>query len=217
MDKENLNEELKEEETSSSEEEVDETSAETEEEATTDDDFDYKSEYEKLNKKDYTFEKLRKENKELKQKLEGNVEGEDDVKSIIKKEMGSLRQELLGDKLDREISALTDNPYAQKLVKLNLEKYPEMTTKEAWALANAGKLETQMKEVQRANASKDRKGDGSGAGEKDKKSTAPQLSSDNMAVINRMGLKWDGVQFSKKDGRFALRPVNGELEQIKLR
>jgi len=212
-------EDIKEVEASSTEEEVEETEAETKEETTPDDDFDYKSEYEKLNKKDYTFEKLRKENKELKARLEGNDEYEDpnDVTSIIKKEMGSLRQELLGDKLDREIAGITDNPYAQKLVKLNLEKYPEMSVKEAWALANAGKLETQMKEVKRANDSKNRKGDGSGAGEKGTKSTAPELSSDDMKVINRMGLKWNGVQFEKKDGRFALKPINGKLEQIQLR
>lgn len=201
-------------------EEVVETKAETKVEDTPDDDFDYKSEFEKLNKKDFTFEKLRKENKELKEKLEGNVEDEDpdDVKSIIKKGFVGLRQELLGDKLDKEIEGLTDNPYAQKLVKINLEKYPNMSLKEAWALTNAGKLEIQMKEVKKTNDSKKRKGDGSGAGDKGTKTTAPQLSSDNMTIVNRMGLKWDGSMFSKKDGRFALKPIGGgEVEQIKMK
>lgn len=205
------------------EEEAEETSAETEEETASDDDFDYKSEYEKLNKKDYSFEKLRRENKELKEKLENPVEDdEDDVKSIIKKELGTqfgtLRQELLGDKLDKEIASLTDNEYAQKLIKLNLEKYPEMSVKEAWALANAGKLKTQMKEAKKTASSKERKGDGSGVGQRETKSTAPQLAPVDTATIKRMGLKWDGTQFTKKDGRFALKPTaSGGLEQIRLK
>jgi len=217
MDKETKDKEEVEETTT--EETVEETEAETKEKPTVDDDFDYKSEYEKLNKKDYTFEKIRKENKELKEKLEGNGEDEDpdDVKTIIKKEMGSLRNELLGDKIDREIAKVTDNEFAQKLVKINLEKYPEMSVKEAWALANAGKLESQLKEVKRTNNSKGRKGDGSGAGDKDTKSTMPEVSADNMTIIKRMGLKWDGKQFTKKDGRFALKPVNGKLERIDLK
>lgn len=224
MDNKNTEDNKEEVEETTPEEEAEETTAETEEETASDDDFDYKSEYEKLNKKDYSFEKLRKENKELKQKLENpdESEDEDDVKSIIKKELGTqfgtLRQELLGDKLDKEIASLTDNEYAQKLIKLNLEKYPEMSVKEAWALANAGKLKTQMKEAKKTASSKERKGDGSGAGQRETKSTAPQLAPIDMATIKRMGLKWDGTQFAKKDGRFALKPTaSGGLEQIKLK
>ena len=224
MDKEKKDNKEEVEETTS-EEETEETSAETEEETASDDDFDYKTEFEKLktdtSKKDYAWEKLRKENKDLKRQLEGDVDNDEDkpdIRGIIKEEVGSLRQELLSDKTETEIEKLTDNEFAQKLIKLNLEKYPNMSVQEAWALANSGRLKTQMKEVKTATDAKARKGDGTGgAGQKDAKSTAPALSADNMAIINRMGLKWDGVQFSKKDGRFDLKPVDGKLEQIKLK
>lgn len=219
--------EEKEEVASASEDVLEETPAETEEEPKTEDDFDYKAEFEKLKtdteKKDYTWEKLRKENKELQTKLEELGEkdfegGDGDVKSLIQKELGSLRQELLGDKVEKEIESLSDNVYAQKLVKFNLEKYPGMSVKEAWALANSGKFDLKMKEVKKSLDAKGRKGDGSGAGQKASKSTEPQISSDNMQIIQRMGLKWDGDKFSKKDGRFALKPLpNGEFEQINLK
>ncbi|MFA5772853.1 MAG: hypothetical protein WC974_09010 [Thermoplasmata archaeon] len=185
------------------------------------DDFDYKSEFEKLKgnkeKKDYAWNKLHKENKDLKDKLKelGGEEVKEDVRDIIKEEISGLRSELLSNKSEVEIAKLTDNQFGRELIKLNLERFPGMSIEEAWFLANRGRLEGQMSELKKTTLSKERKGSGSGAGQKDQKSTEPQLSPDDVAVIQRMGLKWDGNAFTKPKGRFGLKLEGNKLVQIK--
>ena len=185
------------------------------------DDFDYKSEFEKLKgtkeKKDYAWNKLHKENKDLKEKLKelGGEEEKEDVRDIIKEEISGLRSELLSNKSEAEIAKLTDNQFGRELIKLNLERFPGMSIEEAWFLANRGRLEGQMSEMKKISLSKERKGSGSGAGQKDQKSKEPQVSSDDMTVINRMGLKWDGNAFTKPKGKFGLKLEGDKLVQIK--
>lgn len=188
------------------------------------DNFDYKEELDKVksqnDKKDYAWEKTKKELKEAKDRireLEGDGgDSQDKVAKVLEEKFESLRNELRGDKLGEGISKLTDNPYAQELVKIKLEQYPGMSTEEAWILVNKGKFEKQLSEVKKAKDSDTRKGNGSGSGQKDQDTKEPQLSPDDMKVIQRMGLKWDGAKFTKEGGRFALQIVNGKLEQISI-
>lgn len=197
------------------------SSATDEKEEEEKDDFDYKSEFEKLKgtkeKKDYAWNKLHKENKDLKEKLKelGGEEEKEDVRDIIKEEISGLRSELLSNKSEAEIAKLTDNQFGKELIRLNLERFPGMSIEEAWFLANRGRLEGQMSEMKKISLSKERKGSGSGAGQKDQKSKEPQVSSDDMTVINRMGLKWDGNAFTKPKGKFGLKLEGDKLVQIK--
>lgn len=189
------------------------------------DDFDYKNEYEKLiekkEKENFAWDKVKKENKELKARLKekGEDEKEDetpDIRSIIKEEIGTLKGEILSDKLENDISKLTDNHYAKEMIKSYLGKYPGISLEEAWILTNKSRIEGQIAELKKSNSSKERKGDGAGAGQKAQTTTEPKLSSDNMTIVSRMGLKWDGKMFSKKDGKFGLKPSGDKLVQVRL-
>lgn len=199
-------------------EETEETDEQETKEETTDD-FDYKAEYEKVvankDKEDHAWEKLRKENKELKERLE--LEGNPDAAKLLDEKLNSFKTELQSEKVKEQISSLTDDEYAQKLIELKLEKHPTLSPKDAFALINAGRSKQQIEEMSRAKNSSERAGDGSGAGQRKQESTEPKVPADTLKIINRMNLKWDGKRYSKEGGMFALEFQNGSWQQVKLK
>jgi hypothetical protein len=100
------------------------------------------------------------------------------------------------EKEDEAIKAASSDEYEEKLIRHELETGIKRTgnlkedIKRAKAIVNSDKMNQTNEELKRTIISKDNKGDGAGAGQKQTTNKEPELSDKDTNALRKAGLKW---------------------------